>query len=131
MRRLLTADAPTPDHKSDILVTGGRLASLSKESVLEAHSSALPGRGVQAAMTFVVLTPEFFTLGDPLPLPTARDSDSSADTVASAEFDMIHPPDLTVKYAPEAIVGSLGGGGESGCDHTSHVSAIAQIAGGD
>ena len=23
LRRLLTADAPTPDHKSDILVTGG------------------------------------------------------------------------------------------------------------
>ena len=71
---------PTPDHKSDILVTGGRLTSFSRESALEALSSVWPGRGVQAAMTFVVLTPEFNTLGDPLPPPTARDSDTSTDT---------------------------------------------------
>lgn len=63
----------------DILLTGGRLTSLSKESVLEAHSSALPGQGVQAAIKAVVLTPEFNILGDTLPLPIVRDSSSSVD----------------------------------------------------
>ena len=71
---------PTLDHKSDILLTAGRLTSFFRESVLEAHSSAWPGRVVQVAMMFVVLTPEVNTLGDLLPLPTARDSDSHSDT---------------------------------------------------
>ena len=71
---------PTPDHKSEILLTAGRLTSFFRGSALEAHSSAWPGRGVQVAMMFVVLTPELNTLGDPLPLPTARDSDSYSDT---------------------------------------------------
>merc|ERR1712241_370108 len=31
---------------------------------------------------------------------------------ASAEFDMIHPPDVIEKYAPDAIIGKLGEGGE-------------------
>ena len=31
---------PTLDHKSDILLTGGRLKSFSRESALEAHPSA-------------------------------------------------------------------------------------------
>jgi len=30
---------------------------------------------------------------------------------ATAEFDMIHPPDVIEKYAPDAIIGQLGGGG--------------------
>jgi len=30
---------------------------------------------------------------------------------ATAEFDMIHPPDVVSKYAPDAIIGALGGGG--------------------
>merc|ERR1712113_658612 len=30
---------------------------------------------------------------------------------ASAEFDMIHPPDVIEKYAPDAVIGALGGGG--------------------
>ena len=38
---------------------------------------------------------------------------------------MIHPLGVIVKYAPEAIIGSLGTGGESGCAHASHVSAVA------
>merc|ERR1719330_1600808 len=34
---------------------------------------------------------------------------------ASAEFDMIHPPDVIEKYAPDAIIGKLGeGGGDDG-----------------
>merc|ERR1719210_2184558 len=28
---------------------------------------------------------------------------------ASAEFDMIHPPDVIQKYAPDAVIGMLGG----------------------
>jgi len=31
---------------------------------------------------------------------------------ASAEFDMIHPPDVIEKYAPDAIIGELGGAEE-------------------
>merc|ERR1712039_330545 len=30
---------------------------------------------------------------------------------ATAEFDMIHPPDVVSKYAPDAIIGRLGEGG--------------------
>merc|ERR1719437_351356 len=30
---------------------------------------------------------------------------------ATAEFDMIHPPDVVGKYAPDAIIGVVGGGG--------------------
>merc|ERR1719330_1638504 len=30
---------------------------------------------------------------------------------ATAEFDMIHPPDVVEKYAPDAIIGKLGEGG--------------------
>merc|ERR550525_2109807 len=30
---------------------------------------------------------------------------------ATAEFDMIHPPDVIEKYAPVAIIGKLGEGG--------------------
>merc|ERR1711876_67325 len=30
---------------------------------------------------------------------------------ATAEFDMIHPPDVVGKYAPDAIIGELGAGG--------------------
>merc|ERR1712060_1003016 len=30
---------------------------------------------------------------------------------ATAEFDMIHPPDVISKYAPDAIIGQVGGGG--------------------
>merc|ERR1711953_584522 len=29
---------------------------------------------------------------------------------ATAEFDMIHPPDVISKYAPDAVIGVLGGG---------------------
>merc|ERR1712241_739953 len=31
---------------------------------------------------------------------------------ATAEFDMIHPPDVVGKYAPDAIIGTVGAGGE-------------------
>jgi len=30
---------------------------------------------------------------------------------ASSEFDMIHPPDVISKYAPDAVIGQIGGGG--------------------
>merc|ERR1719398_675257 len=35
---------------------------------------------------------------------------------ATAEFDMIHPPDVVSKYAPDAIIGALGSGGGGGDD---------------
>lgn len=31
---------------------------------------------------------------------------------ATAEFDMIHPPDVISKYAPDAVIGELGAGGD-------------------
>merc|ERR1719236_101668 len=33
---------------------------------------------------------------------------------ATEEFNMIHPPDVIGKYAPDAIIGALGGGGGGG-----------------
>ena len=30
----------------------------------------------------------------------------------AAEFDMIHPPDVVEKYAPDPVIGALGDGGE-------------------
>eukprot|EP00420_Gonyaulax_spinifera_P034213 CAMPEP_0197884004 /NCGR_PEP_ID=MMETSP1439-20131203/10603_1 /TAXON_ID=66791 /ORGANISM="Gonyaulax spinifera, Strain CCMP409" /LENGTH=705 /DNA_ID=CAMNT_0043503733 /DNA_START=74 /DNA_END=2191 /DNA_ORIENTATION=+ len=33
---------------------------------------------------------------------------------ASAEFDMIHPPDVIEKYAPDAVIGMIGSGAPSG-----------------
>ena len=52
----------------------------------------------------------------------------SAVKDASTEFDMFHPLGVTVNFAQEAIIASLGTGGESGCAHASHVSAVAQVA---
>merc|ERR1719335_981136 len=33
---------------------------------------------------------------------------------ATAEFDMIHPPDVIDKYAPDAVIGMVGDGGGGG-----------------
>merc|ERR1712070_1149493 len=33
---------------------------------------------------------------------------------ASEEFNMIHPPDVIPKYAPDAVIGKLGAGGGGG-----------------
>merc|ERR1712151_435961 len=33
---------------------------------------------------------------------------------ASEEFNMIHPPDVIPKYAPDAVIGQIGGGGGGG-----------------
>jgi len=33
---------------------------------------------------------------------------------ATAEFDMIHPPDVVEKYAPDSVIGNVGGGGGGG-----------------
>merc|ERR1719242_42492 len=33
---------------------------------------------------------------------------------ATKEFDMIHPPDVIEKYAPDAIIGEVGSGGGGG-----------------
>merc|ERR1711998_181722 len=35
---------------------------------------------------------------------------------ASEEFNMIHPPDVIPKYAPDAVIGMLGSGGGGGDD---------------
>jgi len=33
---------------------------------------------------------------------------------ATEEFNMIHPPDVVGKYAPDAIIGVIGSGGGGG-----------------
>ena len=46
-----------------------------------------------------------------------RDEDAQvtfAGEDASEEFNMIHPPDVIGKYAPDAVIGLLGGGGGHG-----------------
>merc|ERR1712151_454639 len=35
---------------------------------------------------------------------------------ASEEFNMIHPPDVIPKYAPDAVIGMIGGGSGGGGD---------------
>merc|ERR1719499_2095843 len=35
---------------------------------------------------------------------------------ASEEFNMIHPPDVIPKYAPDAVIGTIGGGVAAGGD---------------
>merc|ERR1719359_546173 len=35
---------------------------------------------------------------------------------ATEEFNMIHPPDVIPKYAPDAVIGTLGGGGDAADD---------------
>jgi len=37
---------------------------------------------------------------------------------ATAEFDMIHPPDVIEKYAPDAVIGMLGSGAPAGAPDT-------------
>merc|ERR1719401_1173396 len=44
---------------------------------------------------------------------------------ASEEFNMIHPPDVIPKYAPDAVIGTIGGGGGGGA-----VAAGGAAAGG-
>ena len=53
---------------------------------------------------------------------------SFAGNDASAEFDTFHPLRVIVNFVQEAIIASLGTGGESGWAHASHVSAVAQVA---
>merc|ERR1712187_793660 len=48
---------------------------------------------------------------------------------ATAEFDMIHPPDVVGKYAPDAIIGKLGEGGGGG-DEESEDESDAENGGG-
>merc|ERR1712032_1526425 len=51
---------------------------------------------------------------------------------ASAEFDMIHPPDVIEKYAPDAVIGQLGaaGGAEDDDDDDEDESDEEEDAGG-
>merc|ERR1712012_922785 len=47
---------------------------------------------------------------------------------ASAEFDMIHPPDVIEKYAPDAIIGKLGeGGADEGEDEDEEDAPAADV----
>merc|ERR1719343_264079 len=46
---------------------------------------------------------------------------------ASEEFNMIHPPDVIPKYAPDAHIGDLGAGG--GNDTSGGAAAVAAVGG--
>jgi hypothetical protein len=56
----------------DLLLTGGRLTPKAREVVQTAYAQAREGERLQAAQEAIVMTPEFNTLGDPLPLPGVR-----------------------------------------------------------
>merc|ERR1712136_679004 len=47
---------------------------------------------------------------------------------ATAEFDMIPPPDVIEKYAPDAVIGAIGTGGESASVPAAGVSAVTPVA---
>jgi len=47
---------------------------------------------------------------------------------ATAEFDMIHPPDVIEKYAPDAVIGLLGTGDATGASPIGDAPAAAQVA---
>merc|ERR1719323_436264 len=56
----------------NLLLTGGRLTPRAKDVVMTAYIQAREGERLQAAQQAIVMTPEFNTLGDPLPLPGER-----------------------------------------------------------
>merc|ERR1719333_403585 len=47
---------------------------------------------------------------------------------ASEEFNMIHPPDVIPKYAPDAVIGMIGTGGGGGGAAAAPVAAAAAPA---
>merc|ERR1712107_243414 len=47
---------------------------------------------------------------------------------ATAEFDMIHPPDVIEKYAPDAVIGTLGDGGDDDEDDSSGGYTMEEVA---
>lgn len=51
----------------DLLLTGGRLGSVAKETVRHAYDHAEAGQQLQAAQLAIAMTTEFNTLGAPLP----------------------------------------------------------------
>ena len=55
---------------------------------------------------------------------------SPAGKDATAEFDMIHPPDVAKKYAPRAVIGTLGDGGEDDDDEEDDFSDVHHGRGG-
>ena len=120
---------PTPDHKSDILLTAGRLTSFFRESALEAHSSAWPGPRGTSCDDVCCLDSRVLDMSNFLSLFPVGELDILPFAVkdASDEFDMFHPLGAIVNFAQEAIIASLGTGGESGGAHASHVSAVAEV----
>ena len=54
-------------HELDLLLTGGRLGSVAKETVHHAYDHAEAGQQLQAAQLAIAMTTEFNTLGPPLP----------------------------------------------------------------
>merc|ERR1711966_315796 len=53
---------------------------------------------------------------------------------ATAEFDMIHPPDVIEKYAPDAVIGALGGAAaedDDDSDDDSDSDEEEEVGGGD
>ena len=54
-------------HELDLLLKGGRLGSVAKETVHHAYDPAEAGQQLQAAQLAIAMTTEFNTLGPPLP----------------------------------------------------------------
>ena len=49
---------------------------------------------------------------------------------ATEEFNMIHPPDVIGKYAPDAVIGMIGSGGGGGGGHAAAASGAGGGGGG-
>lgn len=64
-----------PVAKLDLLLTGGRLAT-SAPLVRAAYDEAEEGRKLQAAQQAILMTPEFHTMGAPLPEGERHDAGS-------------------------------------------------------
>ncbi|CAJ1395594.1 unnamed protein product [Effrenium voratum] len=65
-------------NELDVLLTGGRLTNVTRAAAAEAYRTAPSAQRLQRAQQAVLLSPEFNTLGDPLPKPEPR-----APTVAT------------------------------------------------
>ena len=107
-------------------VEGYKLAGGSYEDTMNASSRVPAKKEKKASCGFimdevdvwVVLhgrafnVPNFLSqhLGGELAILTTAGKD------ATVEFDMIHPPDVAKKYAPDAVIGTLGDGGEDDDD---------------
>ena len=65
----------------NLLLTGGRLSAQSQATVRQAYTDGVVGQQVKSALGALIMTPEFNTLGEPLPLTTTLRDETSASEI--------------------------------------------------